>query len=142
MQPLAELIWFRQFLGFTRADRARALRASMQAYHAYGTTSVFEEHGVANEVIRAYKDVYRDGALTMRAALAFSPNWKAAGDAPLARFVEAWAGWLGEPALGDDGALTMRAALAFSPNWKAAGDAPLARFVEAWAGWLGEPALG
>jgi predicted amidohydrolase YtcJ len=102
MQPLAELIWFRQAFGFTRADRARALRVSMQAYHAYGTTSVFEEHGVANEVIRAYKDAYRDGALTMRAALAFSPNWKAAGDAPLGPFLEAWAGWLGEPALGDD----------------------------------------
>jgi predicted amidohydrolase YtcJ len=102
MQPLAELIWFRQAFGFTRADRARALRLSMQAYHAYGTTSVFEEHGVANEVIRAYKDAYRDSALTMRAALAFSPNWKAAGDAPLGPFIEAWAGWLGEPALGDD----------------------------------------
>ena len=102
MQPLAELIWFRQFFGFTRADRARALRVSMQAYHAYGTTSVFEEHGVANEAIRAYKDVYRDGALTMRSALAFSPNWKAAGNAPLGPFIEAWAGWLGEPVLGDD----------------------------------------
>jgi predicted amidohydrolase YtcJ len=102
MQPLAELIWFRRFIGFTRADRARALRVSMQAYHAYGTTSVFEEHGVANEVLRAYKDAYRDGALTMRSALAFSPNWKATGNAPLAPFVEAWAGWLGEPPLGDD----------------------------------------
>jgi len=102
IQPLAELIWFRQFFGFTRADRARALRVSMQAYHAYGTTSVFEEHGVANEAIRAYKDVYRDGALTMRSALAFSPNWKAAGNAPLGPFIEAWAGWLGEPVLGDD----------------------------------------
>jgi predicted amidohydrolase YtcJ len=102
MQPLAELIWFRQSFGFTRADRAQALRVSMQAYHANGTTSVFEEHGVANEVIRAYKDAYRDGALTMRSALAFSPNWKAAGNAPLGPFIEAWAGWLGEPALGDD----------------------------------------
>ena len=102
MQPLAELIWFRQSFGFTRADRVSALRVSMQAYHAYGTTSVYEEHGVANEVIRAYKDAYRDGTLTMRSALVFSPNWKAAGDAPLGPFVEAWAGWLGEPAFGDD----------------------------------------
>jgi predicted amidohydrolase YtcJ len=102
MQPLAELIWFRQSFGFTRADRAQALRVSMQAYHAYGTTSVFEEHGVANEVIRAYKDAYRDGALTMRSALVFSPNWKVVGEAPLGPFIEAWAGWLGEPALGDD----------------------------------------
>jgi predicted amidohydrolase YtcJ len=102
MQPLAELIWFRHSFGFTRADRATALHVSMQAYHACGTTSVFEEHGVANEVIRAYKDAYRDGALTMRSALVFSPNWKAVGNAPLGPFIEAWAGWLGEPAFGDD----------------------------------------
>src|SRR4029078_9990400 len=74
----------------------------MQAYHAYGTTSVFEEHGVANEVIRAYKDAYRDRALSMRSPVAFSPNWTAAGSARLGPFIEAWACWLGEPALGDD----------------------------------------
>jgi predicted amidohydrolase YtcJ len=102
MQPLAELIWFRQAFGFTRADRARALPLSAQAYHAYGTTSVFEEHGVANEVLRAYKDAYRNGTLTMRSSLVFSPNWKATNGAPLGPFIEAWAGWLGEPALGDD----------------------------------------
>ena len=38
----------------------------------------------------------------MRTALAFSPNWQAAGGAALAPFVEAWLGWLGEPGLGDD----------------------------------------
>jgi predicted amidohydrolase YtcJ len=102
MQPTAELVWFRKATEFTRADRARALPLSAQAYHAFGTTSVFEEHGIANEVIRAYKDAYRDDALSMRAALVFSPNWKAAGNAPLGPFMEAWAGWLGEPGLGDD----------------------------------------
>src|SRR5262249_13264701 len=34
--------------------------------------------------------------------LVFSPNWKAVGGAPLGPLIEAWAGWLGEPALGDD----------------------------------------
>jgi predicted amidohydrolase YtcJ len=102
MQPLAELIWFRNATGFSRADRARTLPLSAQAYHAYGTTSVFEEHGAATELIRAYKDSYRDGTLTMRTALVFSPNWKSAGGAPLGPFIEAWAGWLGEPALGDN----------------------------------------
>src|SRR5262249_50317988 len=63
MQPIAELIWFRQAAGFTRADRARAMPMSAAAYHAFGTTSVFEEHGVANELLRAYKDAYRDGSL-------------------------------------------------------------------------------
>jgi predicted amidohydrolase YtcJ len=102
MQPIAELIWFRQAAGFTRADRARAMPMSAAAYHAYGTTSVFEEHGVANELLRAYKDAYRDGSLTMRSALVFSPNWKTVGEAALGPLIEAWAGWLGEPALGDD----------------------------------------
>src|SRR5262245_66024254 len=38
----------------------------------------------------------------MRAALVFSPNWKAFGGSSLSSFMEAWVGWLGEPALGDD----------------------------------------
>jgi len=101
-QPLAELIWFQEPTRFSRADRAHALPLSAQAYHAYGTTSVFEEHGVANEVLRAYKDAAQKRQLTMRTSLVFSPNWKAAGGAPLRSFIEAWAGWLGEPALGDN----------------------------------------
>jgi len=101
-QPLAELTWFRQAGGFTRVDRALGLPLAVQTYHAFGTTSVFEQHGVANELLRAYKDAYRDGKLTMRTALAFSPNWKAVADAPLGPLMEAWAGWLGEPGLGDD----------------------------------------
>ena len=102
MQPIAELTWFRPAGGFTRADRARAMPVSARAYHAFGTTSVFEEHGAASELLRSHKDAYRDGTLTMRTALAFSPNWQAAAGAPLGPFIEAWAGWLGEPALGDD----------------------------------------
>ena len=55
-QPLAELTWFRQAGGFTREHRALGLPIATKAYHACGTTSVFEEHGVANELLRAYKD--------------------------------------------------------------------------------------
>ena len=102
MQPMAELIWFREATAFTHADRLRALPLSARAYHAFGTTSVFEGHGVATELMRVYKQAHRAGALTMRAALTFSPSWLATGDAPLGPFVEAWAGWLGEPGLGDD----------------------------------------
>ena len=46
--------------------------------------------------------MHHDGTLTMRATLAFSANWSAAGGAPLGPFVEAWLGWLGEPGLGND----------------------------------------
>src|SRR5712691_6537938 len=102
MAPVAELIWFREATAFTPADRLRALPQSARAYHGFGTTSVFEGHGAATELLRAYKQAHREGALMMRTALAFSPNWQAAGRAPMGPFLEAWAGWLGEPGFGDD----------------------------------------
>ena len=102
MQPTAELLWFRKATAFSHADRARTLPLAARAYHAFGTTSIFEEHGVATELLRAYKHAYRNGTLTMRSSLAFSPNWQTIGDAPLGPFIEAWAGWLGEPGPGDD----------------------------------------
>ena len=77
MQPIAELIWFREAAAFTPADRMRALPQSARAYHAFGTTGVFEGHGAATELLRAYKQAERAGTLTMRTALAFSPNWRA-----------------------------------------------------------------
>jgi predicted amidohydrolase YtcJ len=87
---------------FTHADRVRTLPLSMRAYHSFGTTSTFEGHGIATEVLRVYKECLHDGALTMRSSLAFSANWKAAFGVALGPFVEAWAGWLSEPALGND----------------------------------------
>jgi predicted amidohydrolase YtcJ len=102
MAPIAELIWFRKPAAFSHADRLKALPESARAYHAFATTSVFEGHGIATEVMRVYKECLRDGKLTMRATLAFSTKWKAAASAPLGPFVEAWAGWLGEPGFGND----------------------------------------
>jgi hypothetical protein len=100
--PMAEMIWFREATRFSHEDRMKALPESARLYHGFGTTSVFEGHGVATEVLRVYKQVHREGKLTMRASLALSANWSAAGGAPLGPFVEAWLGWLGEPGLGDD----------------------------------------
>jgi hypothetical protein len=100
--PIAELIWFRDVARFSNADRLRALPESAKAYHSFGTTSTFEGHGIANEVLRVYRQAMHDGKLTMRSTLAFSANWPATGGAPLGPFVEAWAGWLGEPGLGND----------------------------------------
>jgi predicted amidohydrolase YtcJ len=102
MAPIAELVWFRKPAAFTHADRAKALPESARAYHAFATTSVFEGHGAATELLRVYKECLRDGTLTMRTTLAFSADWKAAGGAPLGPFIEAWAGWLGEPGFGND----------------------------------------
>jgi predicted amidohydrolase YtcJ len=101
MAPIAELIWFREATAFTPEDRLRTLPQSARAYHAFGTTSIFEGHGIAAEVLRAYREVHRDRALTMRAALAFSANWSA-GATVLGPVVESWAAWLGRDGGGDD----------------------------------------
>ena len=101
MQPIAELIWFRA-AAFTHAHRMRALPESARLYHSFGTTSVFEGHGAATELLRVYKQAHQEGALTMRTTLAFSPDWKAMGNGPRGPFIDAWAGWLGEPGIGND----------------------------------------
>jgi predicted amidohydrolase YtcJ len=102
MQPITELLWFREATRFSHVDRMKALQESQRLYHAVGTTGIFEGHGAAGELIRVYKEAHRDGALSMRTTLAFSPDWLAAGNAPLGPFVDSWAAWLGEPAIGDD----------------------------------------
>ena len=101
-QPISELIWFRDAARFTHADRMRALPESARSYHAFGTTAVFEGHGAATELIDVYRKTYRNRALTMRTTLAFSPDWNAVGGAPLGSFIDAWAGWLSDPGLGND----------------------------------------
>lgn len=101
-QPVAELVWFREATRFSHADRVDALPQSARMYNSFGTTSVFEGHGVATELLNAYKEAHGTGNLTARATLAISPNWKAAANAALGSLVEAWAGWLAEPGLGDD----------------------------------------
>jgi predicted amidohydrolase YtcJ len=101
-QPVVELTWFRQAGGFTHADRVLGIPIAASAYLSYGTTSIFEEHGVANELLRAYQQAHDENRLKVRSALVFSPNWKALAAAPLGPFIEAWAGGLGQPGLGDD----------------------------------------
>jgi predicted amidohydrolase YtcJ len=100
--PFAEVLWFREATSFTDEDRLRTLPESARAYHCFGTTSIFEGHGVASEVLRAYRRARQLGTLTMRATLCLSPNWLAIGDAPLGPFVESWMGILSETGLGDD----------------------------------------
>jgi predicted amidohydrolase YtcJ len=102
MQPITELLWFREATRFSHADRMKALQESQRLYHAAGTTGIFEGHGAAGELIRVYKQTHQDRALTMRTTLAFSPDWLATGKASLGPFVDSWAAWLGEPAIGDD----------------------------------------
>ncbi|HXD52983.1 MAG TPA: amidohydrolase family protein, partial [Burkholderiales bacterium] len=74
IMSVVEMTLMRAATGFSLEDRTRTLPAAMRAYHAFGTTSIFEEHGVAGELLRAYKIVRESGAQTMRATLVISPK--------------------------------------------------------------------
>jgi predicted amidohydrolase YtcJ len=100
--PLVELHFFGMAPGFTVNQRAAVLPRSAAAYHMFGTTSVYEEHGVAAELLAAYRRVHDAGKLTMRSHLAFSPDWRGMHDLPMRRVVEGWAHWLAGRGLGDD----------------------------------------
>lgn len=100
--PLVELSLLRAAPGFTVAERVASLPAAAAAYHAFGTTSIYEGHGVAAELLQAYRQVHEAGRLTMRTNLVFCPDWRGVEDADPDRLVEGWAHWLAGRGLGDD----------------------------------------
>ncbi|MGB3447711.1 MAG: amidohydrolase family protein [Xanthobacteraceae bacterium] len=66
---------------FSPKDRRDGILRSVRAYHTVGTTSVYEGHGCAPEVISAYRDLRQAGELTMRMHLVVSPTWTTCGEA-------------------------------------------------------------
>lgn len=102
LMPIVELAFFREATGFAPETRAKTLPTSVAAYHRYGTTSVFEGHGAASELIQAYRSAHASGELKIRTTLAISPNWKSVPDTNIPLFVEAWCGWLSGAGIGDD----------------------------------------
>ena len=74
----------------------------MQVYNSTGTTSVFEGHGIAGEVLAAYQDLRAEGPLDVRASLMFSPAWPSAGTADVRDLLVDWGRWLTGRGLGDD----------------------------------------
>ena len=98
--PVVELSLMADAPRFTHAQRVGALRDSMRIYNASGTTSVFEGHGIADEVRAVYRDVAAAGDLTVRAHLAKSPSWSTGGKPPAAQ-VAAWAPIIGGRGTGD-----------------------------------------
>ena len=99
--PIAELSYFAAAPRFTHDDRVAGLKRAMRTYNATGTTSVFEEHGCAQELIQAYQAVNAEGAATVRANLVFSAAWGAGDDVDYAGTLASWTGWLGGRGLGD-----------------------------------------
>jgi predicted amidohydrolase YtcJ len=100
--PVAELTYFTMMPKFDHGHRVAGLKRAMAAYNAYGTTSVYEEHGCAQELIDAYRAVHKAGEATVRAALVYSPAWLAAGHDDYTATLEGWADTIGGHGQGDD----------------------------------------
>ena len=98
--PVVELSLMAAAPRFTHAQRVAALRASMRIYNATATTSVFEGHGIADEVRAVYRDVAASGDMSVRAHLLQSPSW-ATGARPPVEQVAAWAPTIAGRGVGD-----------------------------------------
>ena len=80
---------------FGHSERVEGIKRSMALYNASGTTSIYEEHGCAQELIEAYQAVNKEGAATVRASLVYSPSWYFANkDGYESAFAE-WTDWIG-----------------------------------------------
>lgn len=110
--PVVEHSLMRAAPGFSVDQRVSGLRHAMAVYNRYGTTAVFEGHGVADEVLEAYQRVHRQGEDSVRATLVFSPNWAVRASGEASDLLRDWAGWAGA-------APVMRACAfkAFIPSW-------------------------
>ncbi len=73
--PIVELAWLKAMPRFGPGERLNGLKRSMEIYNATGTTSVYEEHGCAQELIDAWRAVNATGEATVRASLVYSPSW-------------------------------------------------------------------
>ncbi|HBH03779.1 MAG: hypothetical protein A2W08_18970 [Candidatus Rokubacteria bacterium RBG_16_73_20] len=100
--PLVELTLMAAAPRFTLEDRVRALPAAMRAYNACGTTSTYEGHGIAVEVMAAYETVARRGGLTVRPHLVVSPAWGAGDPASVRAQLDLWRGRAAGRGTGDD----------------------------------------
>ena len=98
--PSVEFTLMRTAPRFTPAQRVAALKESMRLYNSVGTTGTYEGHGVAPEVLQAYKSLWDTGEMTVRANLTVSPNWQSAEQA--AAEMESWGHSFSGPGFGDE----------------------------------------
>lgn len=100
-KPLVEKTLLASIPRFTLDDRVQGLMRSMQVYNSFGTTSVFEGHGIAGEVLAAYQDLAQRGPLPVRSVLMFSPAWPSTDIVVVRDMLADWGRWLAGRGMGD-----------------------------------------
>jgi predicted amidohydrolase YtcJ len=119
---------------FSHKDRVEGLKKSMERYNAVGTTGVYEGHGISSETLRAYKELWEKGELTVRSGLVISPAWDAVPQAKIDEVLRDWAAYASGIGIGDD-------MLRLSGIWATVDNAPpiairrKERPYTAWAGY-------
>jgi predicted amidohydrolase YtcJ len=101
-KPIVEKTLMQCIPRFTLDDRIEGLRRSMKVYNGFGTTSVFEGHGIAGEVFAAYQHLREEGALPVRSSLMFSPAWPSTDVESVRDLLLDWGRWLARRGLGDE----------------------------------------
>jgi predicted amidohydrolase YtcJ len=97
--PIIEFTLMKAAPRFTLPDRIRALKDGQRRYHARGVTSIYEGHGIAPELLSAYRHLHESGGLSMRSHLAVSPTWRSRQEAE--RDIPNLASWAGGGGIGD-----------------------------------------
>ncbi|MDE2781152.1 MAG: amidohydrolase [Chloroflexota bacterium] len=119
---------------FTAQQRVEALKESMRLYNSVGTTGTYEGHGVAPEVLQAYKTVWDAGEMTVRANLTVSPHWQSVADA--AREMESWGHSFSGPGFGDEYLRVSGYFIQYGGNRYTAGERSSLLPYTGWAGFI------
>lgn len=69
---------------FSLDDRIEGLRRSLPIYHEKGTTSVYEGHGCAPDVVASFRQLWERNELSLRSSLVMSPAWLGTAEAEYA----------------------------------------------------------
>jgi predicted amidohydrolase YtcJ len=85
---------------FSGDDRIEGLRRSLPMYHDKGTTSVYEGHGCAPDVVASFRQLWEREELTLRSSLVMSPAWLGTAEAEYA--MRHWLSFARGRGFGDD----------------------------------------
>lgn len=81
---LSELDVLRDVPKFTPSERREGLRRAMRLFAAKGTTSIYEGHGCAPDVIDGFRQLHEADELLVRTSLVVSPTWATVAEAEAA----------------------------------------------------------
>ena len=98
--PTVEFTLMKVVPRLTQAQRVQALKEPMSLYGSVGTTGTYEGHGVAPEVLDAYKEVRDAGDMIVWACLTLSPKWRLVNQAE--REMARWTHSASGPGCADD----------------------------------------